>query len=119
GWSWTCGCPARPARGRCTAPTGERTSWACASATTACPSRPSPTADSAGHRTRIWTGAAGPGGGSATRASPRGAMSPAELLCGHALRRGRQYPVRSATAELALVGDGFYAYLQRDGGWGW
>jgi len=46
-------------------------------------------------------------------------MSPAELLCGHALRRGRQYPVRSATAELAPVGDGFYAYLQPDGGWGW
>ena len=27
--------------------------------------------------------------------------------------------MRNAAAELAQVGDGFYAYLQPDGGWGW
>src|SRR5439155_4298438 len=50
---------------------------------------------------------------------PLAARTRAELGCADALSTRREQPVTGYAAGLQQVGEGFYAYLQPDGGWGW
>src|ERR1700730_5777307 len=76
-----------------------RSSWACGSEATVCRSLPSRTAD------RRTTRPQGPGDRARASAARIGCVTVAE---GQRYRRG-----------VHEVGDGLYAYLQPDGGWGW